>query len=82
MTNAAPPASDSFTPWHFLYFFPLPHGHGSLRPTFGPARTTGVCGALAGATQPESQMFASQAAAALLPQSLLSFACTPPSALL
>jgi len=20
-------------PWHFLYFFPLPHGHGSLRPT-------------------------------------------------
>jgi hypothetical protein len=19
---------------HFLYFFPLPHGHGSLRPTF------------------------------------------------
>ena len=22
-------------PWHFLYFLPLPHGHGSLRPTFG-----------------------------------------------
>jgi hypothetical protein len=21
-------------PWHFLYFFPLPHGHGSFRPTF------------------------------------------------
>src|SRR3954468_11339431 len=20
-------------PWHFLYFFPLPQGHGSLRPT-------------------------------------------------
>src|SRR5690606_41269290 len=20
-------------PWHFLYFLPLPHGHGSLRPT-------------------------------------------------
>ncbi len=19
-------------PWHFLYFFPLPHGHGSFRP--------------------------------------------------
>ena len=21
------------SPQHFLYFFPLPHGHGSLRPT-------------------------------------------------
>jgi hypothetical protein len=20
-------------PWHFLYFLPEPHGHGSLRPT-------------------------------------------------
>src|SRR5689334_25387198 len=27
-------------PWHFLYFFPLPHGHGSLRPTFGPSCRT------------------------------------------
>ena len=27
-------------PWHFLYFFPLPHGHGSLRPTFGSSRLT------------------------------------------
>src|SRR5205085_7376276 len=27
-----------YAPWHFLYFFPLPHGHGSLRPIFvGPA---------------------------------------------
>src|SRR3984893_7585222 len=25
-------------PWHFLYFFPEPHGQGSLRPTFSPAR--------------------------------------------
>src|SRR5262249_22004395 len=27
--------SDSYCccPWHFLYFFPEPHGHGSLRPT-------------------------------------------------
>lgn len=25
-----------------LYFFPLPHGHGSLRPTFGAARRVGV----------------------------------------
>ena len=27
-------------PWHFLYFFPLPHGHGSLRPTFAPSCRT------------------------------------------
>src|SRR5439155_12659336 len=27
-------------PWHFLYFFPLPHGQGSLRPTFGSSRRT------------------------------------------
>lgn len=24
-----------YAPWHFLYFFPLPHQHGSLRPTLG-----------------------------------------------
>jgi hypothetical protein len=29
-------------PWHFLYFLPLPHGHGSLRPTAGVLRTTGM----------------------------------------
>src|SRR4051812_7613093 len=29
----------SFTPQHFLYFFPLPHGHGSFRPTLGWSRT-------------------------------------------
>ncbi len=23
-----------YPPWHFLYFFPLPHGQGSFRPTF------------------------------------------------
>src|SRR5450759_4368011 len=27
-------------PWHFLYFFPEPHGQGSFRPTFGPAAFT------------------------------------------
>ena len=27
-------------PWHFLYFLPLPHGHGSFRPTFGSSRRT------------------------------------------
>ena len=30
------------TPWHFLYFFPLPQGQGSLRPTFLPSRRN-VC---------------------------------------
>src|SRR5580704_10173758 len=29
-------------PWHFLYFFPLPQGHGSLRPTLAPAATVFV----------------------------------------
>ena len=24
-------------PWQFLYFLPLPQGHGSLRPTLGSA---------------------------------------------
>jgi hypothetical protein len=32
---------DSF-PWHCLYFLPLPHGHGSLRPTFGIAAGAAV----------------------------------------
>ena len=27
-------------PQHFLYFLPLPHGHGSLRPILGPSCTT------------------------------------------
>src|SRR5678816_2814938 len=27
-----------YLPQHFLYFFPLPHGYGSLRPTLGGAR--------------------------------------------
>src|SRR2546430_16918357 len=28
-------------PQQFLYFFPLPHGHGSFRPTFGKERRIG-----------------------------------------
>jgi hypothetical protein len=35
--QCAVPGSDA--PQHFLYFFPLPHEHGSLRPTFGSGRT-------------------------------------------
>src|SRR4051794_23987696 len=27
-------AKNYSAPWHFLYFLPLPHGHGSLRPVF------------------------------------------------
>lgn len=39
---------------HFLYFFPLPHGHGSLRPTLGFSNLMGLvtvspCGAIAAA---------------------------------
>src|ERR1039458_5599682 len=29
----------AYLPQQFLYFLPLPQGHGSLRPTFGPVRT-------------------------------------------
>jgi hypothetical protein len=29
-------------PWHFLYFFPLPQGQGSLRPTLFSARWAGA----------------------------------------
>src|SRR5687768_15848898 len=32
-------ATDQILPQHCLYFFPLPQGQGSLRPTFGPTRT-------------------------------------------
>ena len=31
-------------PQHFLYFFPDPHGHGSLRPILGSSRTVGFSG--------------------------------------
>jgi len=29
-------------PQHFLYFFPLPQGQGSFRPTFGPVKGAGT----------------------------------------
>src|SRR5437764_8660281 len=37
MRRAAEPSTPGslglgYAPWHFLYFFPLPHQHGSLRP--------------------------------------------------
>src|SRR5687768_12095263 len=34
-----------FAPWHFLNFFPEPHGHGSFRPTLD--QSAGATGALA-----------------------------------
>src|SRR5678810_251114 len=30
----------AYAPWHFLYFFPLPQGQGSLRPTLSSLRCT------------------------------------------
>ena len=33
-------AAWSYAPWHFLYFFPLPQGQGSLRPTLSSLRWT------------------------------------------
>ena len=35
-SSTAPPVT---LPQQFLYFFPLPQGHGSLRPTLAAART-------------------------------------------
>lgn len=33
------PTKRDYFPWHFLYFFPDPQGHGSFRPTFGAEDT-------------------------------------------
>ena len=42
----------SYAPWHFLYFLPEPHGHGSLRPTLSYSEFTfGLC-AIGVATEP------------------------------
>src|SRR5580765_827553 len=47
--HAPVPTLSSAGMWHFLYFLPLPHGHGSLRPTRGIARTGCAAGFCAGA---------------------------------
>ena len=44
-------------PWQCLYFLPDPQGHGSLRPTFSPARTNG--GAAGDGRSPPSPLGAS-----------------------
>jgi hypothetical protein len=41
LRNALQIDTAAYTPWHFLYFFPLPRGQGSLRPVFWPV-TAGV----------------------------------------
>jgi hypothetical protein len=43
-------ATNQPLPQHFLYFLPLPHGQGSLRPIFGPRMSGlgGMCSAGAG----------------------------------
>src|ERR1019366_491099 len=38
-TRRPPPRRDRQRPWHFLYFLPPPHGHGSFRPGRSPLRT-------------------------------------------
>src|SRR5687767_15578824 len=39
-----PPHGHAAVPWHFLYFFPEPHGQGSLRPTLAWVRFCGMTG--------------------------------------
>lgn len=39
-----PAPCDPYAPWQFLNFLPLPHGHGSLRPTFGVSRRIVILG--------------------------------------
>ena len=36
-------AGGAYAPWHFLNFLPLPHQHGSLRPTFSCGDACTVC---------------------------------------
>src|ERR1700682_452070 len=50
-------------PQQFLYFFPLPQGHGSLRPTFGMLRRTGRSSVISPAPSPSP----SPATAAIAP---------------
>src|SRR3972149_85339 len=55
-----------FVPQHFLYFLPLPHGHGSLRPTLGCCWWTGwpAGGVGPGSMPPDCSMYCSAAAEA------------------
>src|SRR5207245_2633461 len=42
----------SSLPWHFLYFFPLPHQHGSLRPIFRRSAAGSIVAACRGVPPP------------------------------
>ncbi len=53
-------------PWQCLYFFPDPHGHRSLRPTFSPARVNGGGGASATSPSDEPEASASSIAGVLV----------------
>src|SRR5439155_6751154 len=68
------PTPSSLGMWHFLYFLPLPHGHGSLRPTRGAPRTTGTAGAGAGAPR-RGRSSASSAAGGRAPPKASASAC-------
>lgn len=48
----------SYFPWQLLYFFPLPHGQGSLRPTLRSWRTTSCisCGGTCGIPPPRHRI--------------------------
>jgi hypothetical protein len=56
-----------------LYFLPLPHGHGSFRPTFGPERT-----GLAFSTAAAASLTMSLAAPGFEPPALEGPAAAPP----
>ena len=57
----------ALAPWHFLYFLPLPHGHGSLRPTFGSSRLTVLIDVVAAGARRARRLGAGARAGAALP---------------
>src|SRR6185503_15289746 len=80
--HAPVPTRSSAGMWHFLYFLPLPHGHGSLRPTRGMARIGCAAGLGPGAPAgarlccgPGAGADAGAAAAPPLPQASASACC-------
>src|SRR3954471_14538156 len=69
--------ANALAPWHFLYFLPDPHGHGSLRPTFGSSRLTcSTCGTISSSAQAPPPPPAAAAAAAA---SALGWSGPPPA---
>src|SRR4029077_10197190 len=65
----------AFAPWHFLYFRPLPHGHGSFRPTLGASRTIGLT--TRAPASPSPPLACSPPAVAVAAASSLLFSPTP-----